>query len=135
MAAQDTGRLFGSEQILKTARALQARLRQSNDTTGLAEERLDDVSFVAVRVKSGRAEVHKTSDDIFFVLSGHATLITGGKMINASGDQEIRGDSIERGASANLEKGQVIHIPRAVPHQILLPAGGSLSYVLIKIPR
>lgn len=136
MLAQDAGHIFGNQQILNIAQSLRARLEGSKrDGTGLAEERLDEVSFVAVRVKSGRAEVHKSSDDIFVVLSGEATLVTGGKVIDPSGDREIRGNSIEGGTWAKLAKGQVVHIPQAVPHQLLLPAGETLVYVLIKIPR
>jgi mannose-6-phosphate isomerase-like protein (cupin superfamily) len=136
MSAQDTGHVFGNEQILNAAQSLRAQLEKSkSDGPGLAEARLDEVTFVAVRVKSGRAEVHKTSDDVFFVLSGEATLVTGGKVVNPSGDEEIRGDSIAGGTSARLEKGQVIHIPQAVPHQLLLPEGETLVYMLIKIPR
>jgi mannose-6-phosphate isomerase-like protein (cupin superfamily) len=136
ICAQDTGHIFGNEQILNTAESLRSQLEKSkSDSTGVAETRLDEVTFVVVRVKSGRAEVHKTSDDVFFVLSGEATLVTGGKVMNPSGDQEIRGDSIAGGASATVEKGQVIHIPQSVPHQLLLTEGGTLVYVLIKIPR
>ena len=70
MSAQDTGHVFGNEQILSAAQSLRAQLEKSKDEgTGLAEARLDEVTFVAVRVKSGRAEVHKTSDDVFVVLS------------------------------------------------------------------
>jgi mannose-6-phosphate isomerase-like protein (cupin superfamily) len=92
---QDVGHVFDNDQIQKAAQSLEAQLKQSNDTgTGLAEARLDAVTFVAVRVKSGRAEIHKTSDDVFVVLSGEATLVTGGTVSNPSGTEEIRGDSI-----------------------------------------
>jgi hypothetical protein len=104
MSAQDTGHVFGNEQILNAAQSLRAQLEKSkSDGPGLAEARLDEVTFVAVRVKSGRAEVHKTSDDVFFVLSGEATLVTGGKVVNPSGDEEIRGDSIERVKSLEFD--------------------------------
>jgi mannose-6-phosphate isomerase-like protein (cupin superfamily) len=136
MSAQDTGRVFDNERIGNSVQSLRTQLEKSKGVgSGLAEAQLDEVTLVAVRVKSGRAEIHMAADDIFFILSGEAILVTGGKIVNPSGTGEIRGDSITGGFSAKLEKGEVIYIPRAVPHQLLLPESGILTYMVIKIPR
>jgi mannose-6-phosphate isomerase-like protein (cupin superfamily) len=136
LSAQDTGRVFDNERIGNSVQSLRTQLENSkNEGSGLAETQLDEVTLVAVRMKSGRAEIHMAADDIFFILSGVAVLVTGGRIVNPSGTGEIRGDSITGGSNAKLEKGEVIHIPRAVPHQLLLPESGILTYVVIKIPR
>ena len=134
--AQDNAHVFNNGQIQTAVQTLRAQLARADRAgPGLAEERLDAVTFVAMRIKSGRAEVHKTSDDVFVVLSGEATLVTGGTVVNPSGTDEIRGDSISGGTSAKLEKGEVVHVPQAVPHQLLLPGNETFTYMLIKIPR
>jgi mannose-6-phosphate isomerase-like protein (cupin superfamily) len=72
------------------------------------------------RDKDGQPEVHARDTDIFHVLEGTATLVTGGSVTggkNISAD-EIRGDTIEAGTPHKLAKGDVIVIPSGVPHQL-----------------
>jgi uncharacterized protein GlcG (DUF336 family)/mannose-6-phosphate isomerase-like protein (cupin superfamily) len=66
----------------------------------------------------GEAEVHLTETDIFYVLEGSATFVTGGNVIEARNvsPTEIRGKHIEGGEERHLAKGDVITIPRGVPH-------------------
>ena len=58
----------------------------------------------------GLAEVHATDTDIFYVLEGRATVVTGGELVDGkqTSPNEIRGSAI-RG-------GDVLTIPRGVPH-------------------
>jgi hypothetical protein len=44
---------------------------------------------------------------VFFVVQGHATLITGGTSINPQGTEEIRGDSVKGGSRVGLKEGDV----------------------------
>jgi glc operon protein GlcG len=70
------------------------------------------------RKAPGEAEVHLGDTDIFYVREGRATLVTGGQVVeprNAS-PTEIRGRAIEGGQEQKLEAGDVITIPRGVPH-------------------
>jgi hypothetical protein len=55
--------------------------------------------------------------------------------MHPSGQEEIRGEAIEGGSTGLLKPGDVVHIPHAVPHQVLLKPGVVFAYVLIKIPR
>jgi len=100
----------------------------------LLERHLDASTTLAVRTRSGRAEFHAASADEFFVVEGHATLLTGGSIVNPKGTGEVRGDSVQGGARAELKAGDVVHIPAHTPHQLLLDGADPFVYVLIKIP-
>jgi len=66
----------------------------------------------------GQAEVHLVDTDILYVLEGTATVITGGRVVEANEQSpgEIRGKAIEGGAEQKIAKGDVMTIPNGVPH-------------------
>ena len=66
----------------------------------------------------GDAEVHLSDTDIFYVREGTATLVTGGQVVEPHNlsPREIRGKAIEGGREQTLHAGDVITIPRGVPH-------------------
>lgn len=107
---------------------------KSGATSDALERHLDTSTTLAVRTKSGQAELHTTSADEFFVVEGHATLLTGGTIVNPKGTAEVRGDSVQGGVRAELKVGDVVHIPANTPHQLLLDGAGPFVYVLVKIP-
>jgi uncharacterized RmlC-like cupin family protein len=84
---------------------------------------------------SGQAELHEKQADLIVVQSGQATIIIGGKVVNGNttAPNEIRGTSIEGGERQALKAGDVVHVPAKTPHQILLDAGQSLDYVVLKV--
>jgi glc operon protein GlcG len=66
----------------------------------------------------GEAEVHLSDTDIFYVLQGQATVVTGGQIVqprNLSAT-EVRGTEVSGGEEHRIGKGDVITIPRGVPH-------------------
>jgi glc operon protein GlcG len=70
------------------------------------------------RDASGMAEVHTNDADIIYVLSGTATFVTGGTVVepkNIASD-EIRGKEISGGETRRLNKGDVIIVPAGTPH-------------------
>jgi len=103
-----------------------------NANNGLLEHHLDPITILAVRTKSGRAELHTASADTFFVVQGHAKLTTGGTIINPKGTGEVRGDSVLHGVSVELRTGDVVHISANTPHQLLLDGSDPFVYVLVK---
>ena len=134
--AQEGGKVFSQPSILQIAHEIQKELKDpAKAPDGIIERNLDDSTRVAVRNKSGRGELHAHADDIFFAISGTATLITGGSIVNPKGDLEVRGDSVRGGKSAPLRPGDVVHIPHETPHQMLVEPGQSFVYVVVKIPR
>ena len=70
------------------------------------------------RDKGGVPELHDADTDVFYILDGDATFVTGGKIIDPKLESagETRGTRIEGGDSKKLTKGDVIVIPRGVPH-------------------
>jgi uncharacterized protein GlcG (DUF336 family) len=70
------------------------------------------------REAPGLAEVHSVDADIAYVQEGTATLVTGGTLVNprAVEANEIRGDAIAGGQTRELAKGDVVVIPKGVPH-------------------
>lgn len=80
----------------------------------------------------GQAEVHRDEADVIYIQDGAATLITGGAIVDpketASG--VIRGTAINGGESRTLARGDVIIIPRGVPHWFKEVEGPVLYYVV-----
>ena len=80
----------------------------------------------------GLAEVHTRDTYIVYVLEGAATLVTGGKALQAKtiAPDEIRGQSIEGGEVRHIVKGDVVVIPNGVPHWFKTVHGPLLYYVV-----
>jgi mannose-6-phosphate isomerase-like protein (cupin superfamily) len=84
----------------------------------------------------GKAELHTRDTDVFYVVDGTATFVTGGKIVNPkmTGPEEVRGDSIEGGDEHQLTKGDVITIPAGTPHwfkSVQVPP--TVFYFVVKI--
>ena len=84
---------------------------------------------------SGQAELHEKQADLIVVQSGQARIVIGGKIVNGktTATNEIRGTSIEGGERQALKAGDVVHVPSKTPHQVLLDAGQTLDYVVLKV--
>lgn len=82
----------------------------------------------------GKAEVHEKDTDIVYVLSGTATLVTGGKAVGTEtiAPEEIRGTTIEGGESRRIGPGDVIVIPHGVAH-LFKEVSGPLNYYVVKV--
>jgi uncharacterized protein GlcG (DUF336 family)/mannose-6-phosphate isomerase-like protein (cupin superfamily) len=67
---------------------------------------------------AGEAEIHVFETDIFYVLAGRATVVTGGELVAAKtlSPGELRGSAIEGGTEQSLTRGDVLTIPAGVPH-------------------
>src|SRR6266571_4334475 len=85
------------------------------------------------RVEPGQAEIHTLDTDVIYVVEGSATLVTGGKAIDARevGPNELRGTKIEGGQEHHITKGEIIIIPNGVPHQFTTVTG-ELHYFVCK---
>ncbi len=129
------GSVYPDAHVMEIAHKLETKLKEGAEPSGMLEEKLNDSTLVAVRTKSGHAEFHLNAADVFFVLSGEATLISGGNIVNPQGSVEIRGDSISGGTSAVMHKGDMVYVPPATPHQVEIESGGAFLYVVVKIPR
>jgi len=77
------------------------------------------------RVEPGQAEIHTLDTDVVYVVDGSATLVTGGKAIDAKevAPNEIRGSRIEGGQEHHISKGDAVIIPNGLPHQFTAVEG------------
>jgi len=80
------------------------------------------------------AEVHTKDTDVFYILAGSATFVTGGELVDGAPTEpdEIRGRSIKGGEAHKLQAGDVIVVPRGVPHHFTEVAG-PFNYFVVKI--
>jgi mannose-6-phosphate isomerase-like protein (cupin superfamily) len=92
-------------------------------------------AIVSRRTKPGRAEVHTSLTDVWYVIDGAGTLVTGGSLVDGKQTQpgEIRGRAISGGIPHQLGKGDVIDIPAGVPHWVSAINGKELVYLTVKI--
>lgn len=82
---------------MEIAHKLEAKLKAGAAPSGLFEEKLNESTQVAERIKSGRAEFHQNAADVFFVLSGEATLLFGGTIAPSRKWRNSRKSSCGRG--------------------------------------
>ena len=119
--------------------AMEKTLEQKKDASGLATETLKkystDYSMLAFRSQSGKAELHEKFADFYVVVDGNATLVSGGHILNGatSAPGEVRGDSVQDGKEMKLKKGDIVHIPANIPHQLVLAKGDTFQYFIIKV--
>ena len=127
---------WSTEELLERAKHLQELAAKSD---GSASETLEKYphhyTMLAFRQHSGGGELHQNFADIFFILDGHASLLTGGGIVDekTTGPGEIRGKSVEGGSRQELKAGDVVHIPAGMPHQMLLAEGESVTYFVVKV--
>lgn len=117
-----------------------AHLRQlAAQGDGSASETLETYphhyTMLAFRNKDGGGELHQNFADLFVILDGHVTLLTGGEVADARtiAAGEVRGPSVKGGTAQELKAGDVVHIPANTPHQMLLAAGETVTYFVVKI--
>jgi mannose-6-phosphate isomerase-like protein (cupin superfamily) len=118
---------------------MEKKLKEKTDASGLATQQIKkystDYSMLAYRTQSGKAELHEKFADFYVVVDGKATLVSGGQMVNGktTAAGEVRGDSIQDGKETKLKKGDIVHIPANIPHQLLLTKGDTFQYFIVKV--
>lgn len=93
-------------------------------------------SYLLVRREGdGQVEWHETQADVFFVESGSAILLLGGRLVNGEtvGPHEKRNGQIVGGVRRAISAGDVVRIPARVPHQLLLNGAKEFNYFVVKI--
>jgi quercetin dioxygenase-like cupin family protein len=94
----------------------------------------DYSASVLRRTAAGQSEVHVKETDIFYVVDGAATFVTGGTMVGAKEmrPNQLLGTAIDGGQVHQLKKGDVIVIPAGVPHWFK-EVPKSINYFTIKV--
>src|SRR5512132_783167 len=63
------------------------------------------------------ASVHEKDAELFYMMDGTATLVTGGKLVEGTKDGDNwRGKAIEGGKAQKMSKGDFMLVPSGVPH-------------------
>ena len=80
------------------------------------------------------AEIHDSSDDVYYVLEGSATLTLGGTLDAPKEIEpgEWRGPQITAGQKVVINKGDLIIVPRGTPHH-RSTTGQNFTMILIKV--
>jgi glc operon protein GlcG len=82
----------------------------------------------------GEVEYHEGVVDVMHIVSGKATVITGGEMVDARkvAAGELRARSISGGKKHTLAEGDVLAIPNGVPHQFV-DVSDPFLYFVVKV--
>jgi mannose-6-phosphate isomerase-like protein (cupin superfamily) len=85
------------------------------------------------RTAPGMGEVHVADTDILYVLSGQATLVTGGALVAPKqiAPNELRGERIDGGSAREIGPGDVVIVPNGVPHWFSR-VNGTITYYVVK---
>lgn len=94
-------------------------------------------TMLTCRTKTGGAEEHAHFSDIFYVVEGDATLMTGGSIANAKtiSPGETRGPAVSGGTPHKLSAGEFVHISPNTPHQLILAPGHHFLYYVVKLQQ
>lgn len=88
------------------------------------------------RTGPGQVEVHEKETDIFYIVDGEATFVTGGTMIGGKNTRpgQWLGSDIQGGETHHLTKGDVITIPAGTPHWFR-EVPQSIHYYMVKVVK
>jgi mannose-6-phosphate isomerase-like protein (cupin superfamily) len=86
------------------------------------------------RTGPGEVEIHARDTDIFYILEGTATFVTGGTAVEKrdTGKGEMRAKEIAGGHAQTLSKGDIIVIPAGIPHWFK-EVHGPFLYYMVKV--
>jgi mannose-6-phosphate isomerase-like protein (cupin superfamily) len=86
------------------------------------------------RTAPGKAEVHESQADVWYVIDGGCTFVTGGTVSGGaqSAPGEIRGSGITGGEERRIGKGDFIRVPAGVPHWVKKIEGKEIVYIVVK---
>ena len=86
------------------------------------------------RMGPGQVEVHDLETDIFYVVEGTATIVTGGTMVGGkqTAPGQHRGTDVQGGETRRLQKGDVMVIPAGIPHWFK-EVSPTINYLTVKV--
>ncbi len=84
----------------------------------------------------GPAAVHETEAEMFYVIDGAGTLVTGGKLVGEvrANAANLTGTGIDGGVARKVGKGDVFIVPQNTPHWFST-IDGVLVLVSLHVPR
>jgi ankyrin repeat protein len=90
----------------------------------------------ARRSGPGQVEVHEKETDIFYIVEGEATFVTGGTMVGGklTRPNQWLGTDIQGGQVHHLKKGDFISIPAGTPHWFK-EVPQAINYYMVKVVK
>jgi len=84
----------------------------------------------------GPAAVHEKEAEMFYVIDGSGTLVTGGKLAGETrtNPENLSGTAIDGGNTQNVAKGDFFIVPEKTPHWFS-KINGTLVLMSIHVPR
>ena len=139
VAANKPVDVYSSAELQQMSQKLAAQSKSKGGAfAGTTLERYGNhLTMMAHRESNGSAEFHEHDADIFMVIAGDATMISGGKMVKAHTESagELRGESISGGQQQKLSVGDIVHIAANTPHQLLVAPGHTITYFVVKVKQ
>jgi mannose-6-phosphate isomerase-like protein (cupin superfamily) len=88
------------------------------------------------RASVGGAAVHETEAELFYVVDGSATLVTGGKLTEEkrTNAENLSGTGIQGGQSRKVAKGDFVIVPNGTPHWFSA-IDGTVVLMSLHLPR
>ena len=135
VATQDTAKV-----VFVPAKKIESDIRKA-PANSIGESEIDLIErtpthagILLRRTAPGKAEVHETEADVWWVIDGGAVVVTGGSVIGGAQTEagEIRGSGISGGEVHQIAKGDFIRIPAGVPHWLKKINGEELVYIVVK---
>lgn len=90
------------------------------------------------RATVGPAAIHEREAEIFYIIQGTGTMVTGGKLVNETrtNPTNLSGTGVEGGLSRTVSRGDFILVPEGTPHWFSEIGGnGVLVDMSIHVPR
>jgi mannose-6-phosphate isomerase-like protein (cupin superfamily) len=125
---------WSNAELLERAKHLQQQAAEKGNASEILEKYPHHFTMLAFRNRSGGGELHQNYADVFFILDGRSTLVTGGEVVDpkSTGPGETLGASVKGGSRQEVKAGDVVHIPAGMPHQMLLGEGETVTYFVVK---
>jgi mannose-6-phosphate isomerase-like protein (cupin superfamily) len=95
----------------------------------------DFTASIARRTAAGQVEIHAKETDIFYIVDGSATFVTGGTMVGGKETRpnQMLGTDITGGQTHQLKKGDFISIPAGIPHWFKEVPSSGVTYYMVKV--
>jgi mannose-6-phosphate isomerase-like protein (cupin superfamily) len=127
-----------------TAADLSAMIAKAGDTLPSTLNRVFSLAgdkrytvFVEHRApKPQAAAVHENDAELFYMIEGSGTMVTGGKLVGETRNgTNLAGTAIEGGTETKLSKGDFFLVPEGVPHWFSHVDGAGLNVMTLHLPR
>jgi mannose-6-phosphate isomerase-like protein (cupin superfamily) len=136
--AEQTVRTFASSADV-AALAAKAKSERKDGQPLVTERILQLAPYNAnleYRASVGPAAVHEKEAEMFYVIDGTATMVTGGKLVNEkrTNAENLTGTGIEGGSTRTVAKGDFIIVPENTPHWFSA-IDGTVTLMTLHVPR